>query len=64
MISVAAIDHEARRRGQCILVGFDHRLKVWGPNRLKDRKAIAAALKGREGEMIRFLTMRVLREDG
>lgn len=62
LISVAAIDYEAKYCGQLLFVDTDGRLKVWG--RQSQRGRLNAAIKGREDEMKRFLTARALREEG
>jgi hypothetical protein len=59
-MSVAAIDQDAKYRGQCLFVDTDGALMVFG--RQSKRGNLPAALRGREEEMKRFLIARALRE--
>lgn len=60
LISVAAIDEEFKRHGQCLLVDLSGRLVVWGvPSK---RAALRPLIQGKEEEMKRFLIARALRE--
>jgi hypothetical protein len=52
LMSVAALDQEAKFRGQCLFVDADGQLKIWG--RQSKRGNLPAALRGREEEMKRF----------
>jgi len=62
LVSVAAIDQDAKYQGQCLFVDTDGRLMVFG--RPSKRANLPNALRGREEEMKRFLTARALRDNG
>jgi hypothetical protein len=58
-LSPAAIDYEARYRGQIMFVDTDGRLMVFGVE--SKRTGLPEALAGKEEEMKRFLIARALR---
>ncbi len=60
LMSVAAIDQDAKYQGQTLFVDTDGLLKVFG--RPSKRTNLPSALRGREEEMRRFLIARALRD--